>query len=239
MDKVKGSKEELAIIHEAAKKQSWKSFPSIRLSRQASEQLQQIIHQSTAHSKDDEGPGSSDMVAASNTESIALDMVDGDGDKIMDAHIEEGVDDPEGSQSKPDLVVSVEKSSLSQDGGSQTNPKCTCNHGKNIDIEGALPWCDVCIANASPTKESKDLMSDLDLGLDKRWPTTWSHQFVILLMRAFKQSRSLFLKQIDLIRHTLLALIIGVLYFQLMHTEERIHDIRGLVSVRVANDSLI
>ena len=215
MDKAKGSKEELTILHDAAKRQAWTTFHPTGLSRQASEQLNQIIHHVTH-------PSEESVITESkgeDTEFIALDMVDGNEHRNKESGEKE---EPIATSCGPDVVVSV------QDPPKVTeNGKCTCNHSKHVDKEGELPWCEVCVASASPSKDSKDLV---DMDLDQRWPTTWLEQYQVLTVRAFKQSRSLFLTKIDLIRHGFLSVIMGILFFQLPHAEERIHDIRGLVS---------
>ncbi len=214
---MKGSKEDLDIIHEAAKKEAYLTFRPVGLSRQASEQLQEIIHHTGHHHPEGKEPVISET-EGEDTEFIALDMVNSkheNGDVKQLPAISNG----------PDVVISVSEQS------SSGKNKCTCNHGRDIDTCETLPWCDVCIASASPSKHSETKLQDMDL--KRRYPTSWLEQYKVLTVRAFKQSRSLFLTKIDFIRHGFLAVIIGILYFQLPLTENRIHDIRGLVCIYV------
>ncbi|XP_072039776.1 uncharacterized protein [Amphiura filiformis] len=214
LDKVKGSKEELAIINDAANKRAWESYrPRAVLSRRASQQLEEIIHHTASHYTEGKEPVISER-EGEDTESIELDMVDG-GVVTELPDINNG----------PDIVLNVQEPVTIS---STDKTKRTCNHGKNIDANGELPWCEVCVANASPSRNRAETKLQ-DMDLDKRWPTTWLDQYKVLTIRAFKQSRSLFLTKIDFIRHGFLAVIIGILYFQLAFSEERIHDIRGLL----------
>ncbi len=82
-----------------------------------------------------------------------------------------------------------------------------------------------------PNTEGDDTNANsVDMNLGERWPSTWWTQYSTLCERSIKQNFSAVLTKIDLLRHILLGTIFGIVYWQLEHTEERLHDIRGVVS---------
>ena len=99
---------------------------------------------------------------------------------------------------------------------SETNGTIPSNHKDNKTMSD-----DNSIAKVSDTS---------DINLDERWPTDWWTQYSTLTERAFRQNFSAVLTKIDLIRHIILGIVFGIFYFQLEHEEERLHDIRGVVS---------
>ncbi|XP_046851488.1 ABC transporter G family member 9-like isoform X2 [Xenia sp. Carnegie-2017] len=62
-----------------------------------------------------------------------------------------------------------------------------------------------------------------------KWPTSFWTQFRVLTHRTFKQSMPIILSKLNLVQNVLLALIIGLIWFQVPHKEESINDRRGLL----------
>ncbi|XP_028394230.1 ABC transporter G family member 9-like [Dendronephthya gigantea] len=62
-----------------------------------------------------------------------------------------------------------------------------------------------------------------------KWPTSFWTQLCVLSHRTFKQSLPVILSKLNLIQNLLLAIIIGLIWFQLPHKEETINDRRGLL----------
>ncbi|XP_022100663.1 ABC transporter G family member 14-like isoform X2 [Acanthaster planci] len=60
-----------------------------------------------------------------------------------------------------------------------------------------------------------------------KWPTTFFDQLHTLTQRNFKQSRDIFLSKFLIVKNVLLAVVVGLLWFQMSHDEVRINDIRG------------
>ena len=82
----------------------------------------------------------------------------------------------------------------------------------------------------SDTNSIAKVSDTSDINLDERWPSDWWTQYSTLTERAFRQNFSAVLTKIDLLRHIILGTVFGIFYFQLEHEEERLHDIRGVVS---------
>lgn len=81
------------------------------------------------------------------------------------------------------------------------------------------------------SEDSEDNEGERGFYLDHgdKWPTSFWTQFCVLSHRTFKQSLPIILSKLTLIQNILLAIIIGVIWFQIPHKEETIHDRRGLL----------
>ncbi|XP_038062182.1 ABC transporter G family member 14-like [Patiria miniata] len=60
-----------------------------------------------------------------------------------------------------------------------------------------------------------------------KWQTTFLDQLHTLTQRNFKQSRDILLSKFLIVKNILLAVVVGLLWFQTSHDETRINDIRG------------
>ena len=65
----------------------------------------------------------------------------------------------------------------------------------------------------------------------RKWPTQWYWQFLVLLVRTFRQSRHIILSKLNLIQTVVLTIVASVIWFQLPNTESSIADRYGYVSV--------
>ena len=65
----------------------------------------------------------------------------------------------------------------------------------------------------------------------RKWPTQWYWQFMVLLVRTFRQSRHVILSKLDLIETILLTAISSIIWFQLPNNEGGIADRYGSVSL--------
>ena len=65
---------------------------------------------------------------------------------------------------------------------------------------------------------------------ERKWPTPWHWQFLVLTLRTFRQSRHFILSKLSLIQNIILSVICSLVWFQLPDTEESITDRVGFVS---------
>lgn len=66
----------------------------------------------------------------------------------------------------------------------------------------------------------------------RKWPTRWYWQFLVLLVRTFRQSRHIILSKLNLLQTVLLTIVASVIWFQLPSHEDSIADRYGYVSVQ-------
>jgi len=86
----------------------------------------------------------------------------------------------------------------------------------NQDLENAMINDDTCDSSVGTT---------LDMHLnEKKFNTSWLTQFQVLLHRSMKNSRSAILTPINLVKAICLALLVGLLWFQLEDTEQIVPD---------------
>lgn len=64
----------------------------------------------------------------------------------------------------------------------------------------------------------------------RKWPTSWYWQFLVLLVRTFRQSRHVILSKLNLTQTLLLTIVSSFIWFQLPHHEDSIADRYGYVS---------
>ena len=64
----------------------------------------------------------------------------------------------------------------------------------------------------------------------RKWPTHWYWQFLVLLVRTFRQSRHVILSKLNLIQTFILTAVASVIWFQLPKHEDSISDRYGYVS---------
>jgi hypothetical protein len=94
------------------------------------------------------------------------------------------------------------------------------------------------ISNASPEIKHQDTLleeQDEDTGANsagyRKWPTSWSWQLLVLIVRTFRQSRHVILSKLNLIQTILLAIITALIWFQVPEDERGINDRLGYVSM--------
>ncbi len=78
------------------------------------------------------------------------------------------------------------------------------------------------INQGTPTSSSRDY-------LNRRWPTRWYWQFLVLTVRTFRRARRTILSLLRLIQTFFLAVICSLLRFQVPYEEAHIFD-NGYVS---------
>lgn len=91
-----------------------------------------------------------------------------------------------------------------------------------------------CMSETDPSSESSS-----DSGRDsehkhfkvRKWPTQWYWQFLVLLVRTFRQSRHVILSKLNLIQTVILTTVSSIVWFQLPKHEDSISDRYGYVSV--------
>lgn len=64
----------------------------------------------------------------------------------------------------------------------------------------------------------------------RKWPTRWYWQFLVLLVRTFRQSRHVILSKLNLIQTFILTAVASIIWFQLPKHEDSISDRYGYVS---------
>lgn len=72
-----------------------------------------------------------------------------------------------------------------------------------------------------------------------KYPTTFLQQYWLLTTRSFKQSSKNVLSGLEVIRHICQAVIVGLLWFRIVLSEERIIDIEGVVGLPYDIDSFL
>ena len=65
----------------------------------------------------------------------------------------------------------------------------------------------------------------------RKWPTRWYWQFLVLLVRTFRQSRHVILSKLNLLQTVILTVVASIIWFQLPKHEESISDRYGYVRV--------
>ena len=66
----------------------------------------------------------------------------------------------------------------------------------------------------------------------RKWPTGWYWQFLVLLVRTFRQSRHIILSKLNLLQTVLLTIVASVIWFQLPNHEDSISDRYGYVRTK-------
>ena len=64
----------------------------------------------------------------------------------------------------------------------------------------------------------------------RKWPTRWYWQFLVLLVRTFRQSWHVILSKLNLIQTFILTAVASIIWFQLPKHEDSISDRYGYVS---------
>lgn len=64
----------------------------------------------------------------------------------------------------------------------------------------------------------------------RKWPTSWYWQFLVLLVRTFRQSRHVILSKLNLIQTFILTAVASIIWFRLPKHEDSISDRYGYVS---------
>ena len=71
-------------------------------------------------------------------------------------------------------------------------------------------------------------------GKTRKWPTPWYWQFLVLVVRTFRQSRHVMLSKIGFVQTLLVAVVCSLVWFQISMEEDSISDRYGLVSMGMA-----
>lgn len=103
------------------------------------------------------------------------------------------------------------------DSGAQNNVYTTI---AMKDEEGKTLWLD----NQSHASSS---VSSSDDDVSWQWPTSFWTQFKVLSQRNFQEARPRMLSKLNWVQTVALGILAGLLWFQLEHKEESLHDIQG------------
>ncbi|XP_021919484.1 ABC transporter G family member 9 isoform X2 [Zootermopsis nevadensis] len=103
------------------------------------------------------------------------------------------------------------------DSGAQNNVYTTI---AMKDEEGKTLWLD----NQSHASSS---VTSSDDDVSWQWPTSFWTQFKVLSQRNFQEARPRMLSKLNWVQTVALGVLAGLLWFQLEHKEESLHDIQG------------
>lgn len=110
------------------------------------------------------------------------------------------------------------------------------DHLPQVPSEILVPVADVNVAVVSYKRSTSRDYSKIDVHDDDEdhsalysdistsWPTSFWTQFTVLLLRTFKQSKPDILSKLELSQNLLLALVSGLIWFQLPYKEKSIED---------------
>ena len=91
------------------------------------------------------------------------------------------------------------------------------------------------LSESEPSSESSSMTGgddDSSKGFKvRKWPTAWYWQFLVLLVRTFRQSRHIILSKLNILQTVLLTVLASVIWFQLPDHEDSISERAGFVSV--------
>ncbi|XP_072039775.1 uncharacterized protein [Amphiura filiformis] len=217
MDKAKGTKEDLDILHKAANEQRWTTF-NRRVPSIAGYVPQKSSSQMNRHAA---------MLADFNTVKENQDVVGVTSERLPDDSGAKKLDQDD--QAAKEIITTEESAPTkeSKDASVQEmNTNLNHQEATNTDKQEESP--EHMKSETKNRNKSEDDEND-DIVLGERWASSWRTQYTTLCHRSFKQNLSEVLTMVDLLRHIVLGIIFGILYFQLDHTEERLHDIRGII----------
>ncbi|XP_013413427.1 ABC transporter G family member 27 isoform X1 [Lingula anatina] len=107
---------------------------------------------------------------------------------------------------------------------------CNFGFGMNSEDKEKGPYPLVHQASEISICISKEMASKyLQQKYDDRWPTSWWTQYHVLTRRNFTQSKAKIWSKINLIHSVVIAIIAGLLWFQLPRTEETIADRKAVI----------
>ena len=103
-----------------------------------------------------------------------------------------------------------------------------------------LPAVETSSSESEPSSESSSESGGDDGGNNKafkvrKWPTRWYWQFLVLLVRTFRQSRHIILSKLNLLQTVILTIVASVIWFQLPNHEDSIADRYGYVSGKISS----
>ncbi|PFX21357.1 ABC transporter G family member 22 [Stylophora pistillata] len=154
-------------------------------------------------------------------------------------HVPSGGDElPSGTSESSNLLASNPKPSVSKTLWRNVRDSFTksSDHLPQVHSEVLVPAADVNVAVVSYKRStSRDYFkvdvhdddedhSALYSDISTSWATSFWTQFTVLLLRTFKQSKPDILSKLDLAQNLLLALISGLIWFQLPYKEQSIED---------------
>ncbi|XP_033641796.1 ABC transporter G family member 14-like isoform X1 [Asterias rubens] len=232
MDKSKGTEDELSLLFDAAKRKTWRT--TTRESRESQTPFDWI------HGCHDRLPSPLDRVDLSTlSDDVPFDIL--------------GLYHPPEHQSKRGSRLSssseqenhARRTSVSPDRDHSKRRRSTANdpaigssswgvrRNALVTLSGAIGVVGVVSSDTGGHFYSKKQLRTRKVSTSsspdnlEKWPTTFLDQLRTLTRRNFRQSRDVFLSKFLFIKNILLAVVVGLLWFQTQHEEQRINDIRG------------
>ena len=83
--------------------------------------------------------------------------------------------------------------------------------------------------------EEEEETASILRGRQRKWPTSWYWQLLVLTVRTFRQSRHLLLSKLNFIQAVCLAVVVSLIWFQVPREERSISDRYGVVSVTLVH----
>ena len=80
-------------------------------------------------------------------------------------------------------------------------------------------------------EEEEEETASILRGRQRKWPTSWYWQLLVLTVRTFRQSRHVLLSKLNFIQTLCLAVVVSFIWFQVPREEQSISDRYGVVSV--------
>ncbi|XP_072174668.1 uncharacterized protein [Diadema setosum] len=207
IDKVKGTDEERAIIHQIARQQSWNE-----------------PHNNVRHSV---------VTINSDVIDVALNGFEGRFNHGMSIC---SVTDLNDSVFTNNLVNGTDMVSVGNTvtilGNANVNTNAASQKALRADYK--LPRhfgvsADGRLKGAQRVSRESSVDSSSHGSRDDKWVTGFRSQLWTLTRRNFRQNRAIVLSPLDVFKHTFIAFVVGCLWFQIPHTEENIRNISGMV----------
>ena len=91
------------------------------------------------------------------------------------------------------------------------------------------------ITEEEEEEEEEEETASILRGRQRKWPTSWYWQLLVLTVRTFRQSRHLLLSKLNFIQAVCLAVVVSLIWFQVPREERSISDRYGVVSVTLVH----
>ena len=150
-----------------------------------------------------------------------------DGDKKE--HLEDDLEEEEKPTPRPLNGMRIEEYASSPKLLRTTTPFSAFNPLSEVPLESSLVEADLPSSESSSDSGGDDENSQKHFKV-RKWPTWWYWQFLVLLVRTFRQSRHVILSKLNLIQTVMLTTVACFIWFQLPKYEESISDRYGYVS---------
>ncbi len=89
----------------------------------------------------------------------------------------------------------------------------------------------VKVSQAVPSMADSESTCSSEWSSERKWPTPWHWQLLVLIVRTFRQSRHILLSKLNFLQTILLTIIVSIVWFQIPRDERSIADRYGYVSV--------